>query len=374
MKRSAFSLFIIPALLFSHSLAADVKPESLTAGWTEIFPAGDTSCTNGSPYSFHVKPGAADRVMIFFNGGGACWSGDSCDINTEPTNYSPLASIAHNDPKTRGGAFDLDRPENPFRQWSQVFVSYCTGDVHLGARDMLYTKSDGAEITIRHRGKANSQAVLDWVYKSFESPDRIFISGGSAGGVASPYYATVLADHYTDAQILHFAGGSGAYRLPPQTLLLENWGVLNELPAWPELAGYNAETLHFDDLYLVAAARHPGIRFHQFNGAYDWAQQLFLRLLGSEEFVYPLLVANLADLKKALPHFSSYTVAGEFHTILRFDEMYQFETAGVRVVDWIRDIASGKPVADVSCGAAQFCQAPDKGPHHADFTNPHKSN
>ena len=370
MRRSRFlnPIIMVTALFCGLSASADTSLEKFSAGWTEIFPAGDTSCANGSPYSFHVKPGATDRVMIFFNGGGACWSGDACDINTEPTNYSPLASIAHNDPKTRGGAFDLDNPENPFADWSQVFVSYCTGDIHLGARDMVYTKSDGSKITIKHSGKANSQAALDWVYENFDSPGRIFVSGGSAGGVASPYYAAVLADHYADARILHFAGGSGAYRLSPQTELLESWGVMNNTPNWPEMARYNTETLHFDDLYLVAAERHPEIRFHQFNSGYDWAQQMFLRLLGSEEAVYPLLSANLADLKNSLPHFSSFTVKGVFHTLLRFDELYQIETEGVRAVDWISQIAAEQNVADVSCGTAIACQTQDNETHHADFT------
>ena len=34
------------------------------------------------------------------------------------------------DPRRMSGLLDLDDPRNPVRNWSIVFVPYCTGDVH----------------------------------------------------------------------------------------------------------------------------------------------------------------------------------------------------------------------------------------------------
>lgn len=340
----------------------------LEAGWNTVSPGGDTLCATGAPYHFYIKPGATDKVMVFFNGGGACWKGEHCDVSSEPTPYSPRADIVHNDPRTRDGAFSLENPENPFRDWSQVFVSYCSGDVHLGARDIDYPLEKGGAVTIHHRGKANAQSALNWIYANFDTPQRIFVSGGSAGAIASPYYAAVIAEHYPETDIAHFAGGGGGYRVPPASQLNDNWGVLQGLPDWPQLKPYHADNLRFDDFYLVAAARQPGIGFHQFNSAYDWAQEHFLLLMGRKAELYPLLEANLQDLAAELPDFRSYTAAGEFHTLLRFKELYQISTNDVRAVDWVNAIANGQPVSNVTCGSAETCRDADDAVHQVDFT------
>ncbi|HAN27311.1 MAG TPA: hypothetical protein DCP75_06255, partial [Haliea salexigens] len=59
--------------------------------WETIYPGGDTQCATGTPYSFHVRRANPEKVMIFFNGGGACWSAGSCDISGKPT-YRPFAN------------------------------------------------------------------------------------------------------------------------------------------------------------------------------------------------------------------------------------------------------------------------------------------
>ena len=101
-----------------------------------------------------------------------------------------------NTPTKIGGVFDAANPENPFKGWTQVFVSYCTGDSHLGAKDLAYTTSAGKALTIHHRGKVNVQSALDWEYANYPAPSRVFVGGGSAGAIASPFYAGVVADHY----------------------------------------------------------------------------------------------------------------------------------------------------------------------------------
>ena len=153
------------------------------AEWSTIAPGGDTLCATGRPYSFHVRPGDASRVMIFLNGGGACWSGGLCDISTGSAPYTPFAEGDYNNPAKMGGAFDAANPENPFTGWTQVFVSYCTGDAHLGDKDAAYTLPGGETLTIHHRGKANVQSALDWTYANYPDPARVFVGGGSAGAV-----------------------------------------------------------------------------------------------------------------------------------------------------------------------------------------------
>ena len=347
------------ALLTGCKAPGTAAPELAEAApapaWTTIAPGGDTLCATGTPYTFHVREGDASRVMIFLNGGGACWSGELCDPALGLNAYTPFAEMDSNQPGTKGGVFDLANPENPFAGWTQVFVTYCTGDAHLGGRDVSYPKQDGSELTIHHRGKANVQSALDWVYDNYPAPGRIFVGGGSAGAIASPYYAGLLADHYPQAEVIQYGGGAGGYRATAVADLLETWGTFLDAPDWPELAGFDRATFSTEDFYRVTAARHPGMRMSQFNNADDEVQQMFLGLMGVSDPVRGLMQANLDELAADIPNFRSYSAAGKDHTLLRYDRLYTTETAGVRAVDWVRDLAEGRDVAQVSCAAAAGC-------------------
>ena len=109
--------------------------------WETIYPGGETSCANGEDYRFSVRRASADKAMIYFNGGGACWNGHMCDPANSSSDMNkgmiyrtqPTAEYG-NHPGVHDGAFALDNEENPFKDWTQVFVTYCTGDVHLGER------------------------------------------------------------------------------------------------------------------------------------------------------------------------------------------------------------------------------------------------
>lgn len=333
---------------------AIVQAAGAPPAWTTIAPGGDTLCATGTPYSFHVRGGDASRVMIFLNGGGACWSGDLCDPSTGANAYTPFAEMDSNNPAKMGGVFDAAHPENPFTGWTQVFVSYCTGDSHLGATDAAYTTSAGKELTVHHRGKANVQSALDWVYANYPAPSRVFVGGGSAGAIASPFYAGVVADHYPQAEVVQYGGGAGGYRAGAVSSLLEAWGAFTNMPDWPELAGFDRATFTTEDFYRVTAMRYPGMRMHQFNNVDDDVQQMFLALMGVTDPVRGLMQANLDELAEDIPNFRSYSASGKDHTLLRYDRLHATETDGVRAVDWVRSLAEGRETETVAC-AAEGC-------------------
>ncbi|MEZ5556120.1 pectin acetylesterase-family hydrolase [Haliea sp.] len=327
-----------------------------STSWETIHPGGATRCATGTPFNFHVREADPKRVMIFFNGGGACWDAGSCDVTARPT-YRPFATAeAGNDPRNFDGAFALDNAENPFLEWSQIFVSYCTGDVHLGTQDREYTRVDGSRFTVAHQGWANSNAALEYLFKRFPEPGQVVVSGGSAGALSSPLFAAIIARHYTQARVIHFAGGAGGYRLPPPAALWRQWGVFEAFPDWYNAPEETPETLTMPDLYRLAAAAAPTVRFHLFDHAYDAVQEDFLRMLGHPAELLPGLDANLAELKADLPALRSYVSPGEFHTLLRYRELYTREAGGVRAVDWVRSLINGGAVEDIHCAGPEGCR------------------
>ena len=106
--------------------------------WHKIETGGRTLCADGSDYYFMVRKGDPEKVVLYFQGGGACWDAYTCSNpidSVEPNFYykSILPRFTNNE-----GIFSPDNPENPVKDWTIVAIPYCTGDVHLGNTDQHY--------------------------------------------------------------------------------------------------------------------------------------------------------------------------------------------------------------------------------------------
>lgn len=343
----------------SVDVAASEAPElrtddlsSLDVGWNTVIPGGETTCSDGSPYHFYVRPGDPRQLVFYLQGGGACWNAATCDPDGEPSYRINLAGF---DPANRHGIFAFDHPENSFAKHTVVLAPYCTGDVHLGDRVATYEveASEGHaahSVTIRFQGIDNVQAALDWTTHHLSAPDAIFVTGSSAGSIPSPHYATRLAESYPEARIVQLGDGSGGYRgfgaVPPHV----EWGTLAALSEIEEFQQMTPDDLDFEALFAVAEARQPEIMFAQYDTAEDDVQKRFLALADAETTsLLGLLQANQADIRAEVPKFRSFIAGGELHTILLRPEFYTYRVGDVRVRDWVTDLAAGKAVEDVHC-------------------------
>src|SRR5215207_5983614 len=167
------------------------RPESIP-GWTRIEPGGDTKCALDTPYAFWVRPGAVNKLLVYFQGGGACWDATTCapgggyyddEVTPEdsPENY-------------KFGIFELNNSENPFKDYNIVFVPSCTGDVHWGNSVKTYHGADVQAFTIHHKGFVNGSAALEWAYANIASPESVFVTGGSGGSVGSAAFAPYIIE------------------------------------------------------------------------------------------------------------------------------------------------------------------------------------
>ena len=144
-------------------------------------------CIGGTPYSVFSKAGDPDKVLIFLQGGGACWEGfPQCNPTAEAQFPPPAAFLP--------GMFAPTSPdgsiENEIGTYSVVYLPYCDGSVFGGDNDVENDPTFGVR---RHRGLRNVSAGMDIAKDLFPHADTVLIAGSSAGGVGSTAFAPFLA-------------------------------------------------------------------------------------------------------------------------------------------------------------------------------------
>ncbi len=153
--------------------------------WTWV-PFPDAYCANGEATGLGVNLGApGSRVLIYLEGGGACWSDLTCyvlgtavNISTGygPTEFMGDVAAYLEQP---GGFFDRTTTANPFQEYSYVYLPYCTGDVFAGN---AVTNIGGPSGATNFVGYRNMHAFLERLVPTFSTADRVYIAGSSAGG------------------------------------------------------------------------------------------------------------------------------------------------------------------------------------------------
>jgi Pectinacetylesterase len=317
--------------------------------WAAIQGGPGTGCaTDATPYEFYVRRADPRRVAVYFQGGGGCWNSRNCGLDGQRTFE---ASVDQSDQPWQGkgasGIFDVANGANPLREFTIVMAPYCTADVHLGVRTARYETGDGKRLDVNYRGLANAQRVMDWVAASYDDPQVLFVSGGSAGAIPSPIFASQLARRYPKARVVQLGDGAGAYRSARIAGLLAEWGATPALKHDPLFRDLDPASANFEDFY-VRAAGTPNLRLAQLNSADDQIQVFFLGQLGHQvSSLPPLLSGNLKQVREASASFRAYTMPGPMHTILQRPEFYTTKVGDAALTQWVDDLINGRDLKDV---------------------------
>jgi hypothetical protein len=156
--------------------------------WTWVDVPG-TQCSDGSHTGLAVNPAPAGpdgELLIFLNGGGACWDDFTCNTLSLAT-PGPFGRAEFEQGIAAGGDAGtiLDRTVtgSPFGGATLVFIPYCTGDVHWG-------KAALPGDSWRFAGDANLVHDLAWLKGHLPAPAKLVVAGSSAGG-----YGSLLVHH-----------------------------------------------------------------------------------------------------------------------------------------------------------------------------------
>jgi hypothetical protein len=320
-------------------------------GWQEVAGPAGTMCSDGSPWKFFVAKGDPKKVIVDFQGGGACWADGTCA--PESTTFSRRVGIG--ELYGAQGLYNRASFQNPFVGWTHVFVPYCTADLHIGNVSRQYRTA-----TIQHKGAVNARAAVDWVGQNYREPEQVLVTGCSAGSYGSIAWAPYLMRLFPLARVTQFGdAGLGVIHPEFQKTGFANWNVSDWLPDFiPELGALKADPgqLQMPALYGAVARAYPTNVLSQFSTALDSTQIFFYSLMKGErepnqatalEWSQGAL-GNLASIKKAAPNTYSYLAPGSQHCVIPRPEFYTTRVGETALTDWLRQLVASGKVADVA--------------------------
>lgn len=340
-----------------------VSLSALNLGWNKIEPGGETTCAHGTPYAYWVRPGSRNDLLVYFEGGGGCWNADTCrDTGVEFNGFYDSRISGNDNPALRDGLLDFENPQNPFRDYSALYVPVCTGDVHWG--DNVHTYPDAAgDVTIHFKGYVNAAAALDWAYTQVSKPDSVFVTGCSAGSAASIYHAPYIIEQYPDTPVVQF-GDSLSLLFTRPVDLQSDWHAHDHFPQWiPELAAMKPEEWTMARFYSAIARYYPTLTFSQFNSIRDRVQVFYTFPDGSggaTEWT-GLLEAHLAEIQNQSPNYRSFTPGGDLHCITPRNAFYNYAIDGISLRDWVANLANGTEVESLHCTDCEQAELVSEG-------------
>jgi len=271
-------------------------------------PASGPACLRGDPYRVSTRDTGSRDLVIFLQGGGACWD-DFCLAVTGAPAGVPAVDI-----------LNTELAENPLADWNVTYLPYCDGSLFIGRRDH---DDDGDGTPERlHRGLANLSAALDMARAQFPNPDRVLLAGSSGGGFGVLLAPPIVRGVYPNAELSVLADSAiGVARGDVEpgfvTHLMDQWGAAELVPPSCDascvgdghMTGVVAENLRVD----------ADLRMAVFTSWYDMIiGDVFLDVTPGD--FAASVAAETGALHDAFPdRFRRFVVDGRMHTTLLGD-------------------------------------------------------
>jgi hypothetical protein len=305
-----------------------------TWSWVDV---SNSTCDEGTPTGIGANLSDSKNLLIFFNGGGACWDATTClQFNTSA--HGPFTQAQFDALSSRissGSILDRQLANNPFKDWNLFFIPYCTGDLHIGNADAVYT-SGSISKTFHHKGRANTEAFLARIASTLPNPEQVVVTGVSAGGFGAALNYDFIRSTFPNAKV---------FLLDDSGPLLKSSAMPATLrEAWARAWKYDAVMDALDPavkndysaLYPALARKYPNDRMALLSSEQDQTIRTYLRLSATA------FQSALRDLDTTviapLPNARSFITTGEGHTML-LNPAGQ-SSQGVVLLDWLNQMQS----------------------------------
>lgn len=355
---------------------------------TMVYPGGETRCifSGSTPYSYQVIPGRRDKVLFYFQGGGACWDEISTKLRFCSTNVGEQSLV---------GIFDRNNKDNYYRDWTIIHLNYCSGDVWGGNTVRPYNDPDGQPV--KQVGYINAQSTLDWLVQqqangNIESTlSELVIMGCSAGSIGTQLFSTSVLNaikSQTAAVIPDSYGG-----VFPQDVegdLIKDFGYCATSLVPPGVQSKcDAGTLLIQDINYEHLKAHPSVPWGFIQAKADVVQLSFYAAIGlttptneskvikPNEFYYD--INQIFSGYNKNPNFLTFLVDGGHHCYTNQALMYTTSTEGSRtgdtnmLTDWINSFMTSDAVESgqdktlsTQCAGDIIDGQPDSTPNYCD--------
>ncbi|MCB9597832.1 MAG: vtpJ-therm [Sandaracinaceae bacterium] len=218
-------------------------------------PADGPMCMRGATYHTSIQDRGSEDLLIFLQGGGACWSA-FCLAVTAAAVRIPSSGLLRSD------------PANPLSDWNILYLPYCDGSLFAGDRDV---DEDGDGVPDRfHHGLANLSAALTMGFQHYPTPRRVVLAGSSGGGFGTILASFLVRYLYPDVPllVLNDAGIGVARGDDPAFVatLIDDFGARDFIP--DDCVGCT-EDGHITDLVDYLLDRDDGVRIGAISSLQD---------------------------------------------------------------------------------------------------------
>ena len=275
---------------------SDMPPEAGAppSGWN-YYNIDGAKCADNSPMGIYVRYSTSTKLLIYLEGGGACFSSHFCDHNPHNMNTvfpggslngesfagSLVTQPGLQQPYT-SGIFDNTNSANPFKDWNEIYIPYCTGDAHFGTNDTA-TLPDGvnpfATDSWHFVGYRNMQKFIARIVPTFSNADYVLLTGSSAGGLGAGLNYGLVQDTFgkTPVELIDdsfppFTGELISSCL--QAIAVPLWGMDKSLPSDCAECGQDAGGLA--NIIEYWHHKYPNLRAGLVSSIHDQIIRLFL--------------------------------------------------------------------------------------------------
>ena len=306
-------------------------------------------CGDGTDYAFHIRLAPEgeplDRVIVGLQGGGVCIFEEDC--------RSRLASAPDlfnaQDDTPLGGGLVSDDPDNPFANWTKVYLPYCNQDVFIGGG---ITESFSDFDLPRYGAinmRAGMRAARDIIWREMDAaggngfrPDALIalFGGFSAGGYGTLYNYHWVLDDLQWPRTAAFPDAGGALdngSIGVRTLgfaKIPEWGARPFLPPYC----FSGDCAVGPDNYQAISPRLKQVPEQQYlilSNQKDNTQQGDAFFSDEAQWINAMRSAycDTKDLPGIQWYLTSDSV-NSVHVVSVRDEFYYGDVAGERMVDW----------------------------------------
>ena len=317
-------------------------PVDVGGGWNRYTFDTDNGngpiCIAGTPLTVFHQQRQAKKLLIVLDGGGACvQDAYQCSFFADET--APGGGIF-------ADGFDPFGIENPFADYSKVFVSYCDGSVWSGDNELADANFPGGPVRY-HRGIRNLTAALDLARDLHPNAKQVLLSGISAGGYGVINYAPLVYrlvfPPAADLSVLNDSGPGLSNPFLGSVIQDNDWQFSQFFPASCE----DCSVAPFSDqgaLLKWTLDNDNGYRGSLYSTDGDAVIRSFT-FIPTQAAYRDLLLGVHSPIHDAYPdRYKLFIRSGsEAHTALGFFGFYLFDANGVPLYQWTDDFVNGNP-------------------------------